>query len=274
MNKVFPVLFDFLLSMLVMAGCTTAKFPQNTTDIAGSKRVNLFNGKNLDGWYKFVQYRGRDNDPKQVFTVHDGLIHVSGEEYGSIITNDVFENYKLVVEFKWGTHTYSPRIENARDNGVLIHSNGEDGGYSGIWMHSIECQIIEGGTGDLLVVGDSTTNFSLSSPVAQEKQNGTYIFQPNGSLATIHGGRINWFARDPNWKDIKGFRGKNDIEKPTGEWNHMECIAEGDKISIMLNGTLVNQAVNVRPSKGRIQIQSEGAEIFFRQVTLTPLDIK
>lgn len=268
MNKVLFVFFAFL-SILVVNGCRSTK---SNNSSASSKTINLFNGENLDGWYSFIQYRGRNTDPKKVFTVHDGLIHVSGEEYGSIITTKEYSNYKLTAEFKWGEHTYAPRVDNARDNGILIHSTGEDGGYSGIWMHSIECQIIEGGTGDLLVVGDSSPKFSLTSYVAPEKQNGTYIFQPNGSLATIHGGRINWFGRDPNWKDIKGFRGKNDIEKPTGEWNHMECVAEGNKISIMLNGTLVNQAVNVRPSSGRIQIQSEGAEIFFRQVTLTPLN--
>jgi hypothetical protein len=268
MNKVLFVFFAFL-SISMVNGCRSVKADSSS---ASSKTINLFNGKNLDGWYSFIQYRGKNTDPKKVFTVDDGLIHVSGEEYGSIITTKEYSNYKLTAEFKWGEHTYAPRVDNARDNGILIHSTGEDGGYSGIWMHSIECQIIEGGTGDLLVVGDSSPKFSLTSHVAPQKQNGTYIFQPNGPPATIHGGRINWFARDPEWKDIKGFRGKNDVEKPTGEWNHMECIAEGDKITIMLNGTLVNQAENVRPSRGRIQIQSEGAEIFFRQVTLTPLN--
>jgi len=70
---------------------------------------------------------------------------------------------------------------------------------------------------------------------------------------------------------VKGFRGENDIEKPTGEWNRIECIAMDDKISIILNGTLVNQALKVKPSSGRIQIQSEGAEIFFKRIDLTPL---
>ncbi len=274
MNKVLFASFTFLSSMLIMEGCYTTKSSHTDGDPIDSKTMKLFNGKNLEGWYSFIQYRGRDNDSKKVFTVHDGLIHISGEEYGSIITKEEYGNYKLVVEFKWGTHTYAPRVDNARDNGVLVHSTGEDGGYSGIWMHSIECQIIEGGTGDFLVVGDGSSAFELSSPVASEKQNGTYIFKPGGSLATINKGRINWFARDPDWKDVKGFRGKNDIEKPTGEWNHMECIAEGDKISIFFNGTLVNQAVNVKPSKGRIQIQSEGAEIFFRRVEMTPLNTK
>ncbi len=266
MNRKSAASFIFLfLSLLVIAGCKTA------SNSAGSATINLFNGKDLDGWYTFIQHRGRDIDPKKVFTVQDGLIRISGEEWGCITTKDEYTNYKLVAEFKWGSKTFSPRVDNARDNGILIHSVGPDGAHDGIWMNSIECQIIEGGTGDLLVVGNHTPEFALTSPVAKEKQNDSYIFQPNGELVTIYEGRINWFDRDLNWKDVKGFRGKGDIEKPVGEWNRIECIAAGDKITIMLNGTLVNQAQNVKPDKGKIQIQSEGAEIFFRRVELIQL---
>jgi hypothetical protein len=274
MNKVFLASFAFLSSLMIMEGCSTVKTSQNSGNIVRSKTMNLFNGKNLDGWYTFLQNRGRDNDPKRVFTVHDGLIHISGEEWGCITTKEEYGNYKLVIEFKWGTQTYVPRIDNARDNGVLIHSTGVDGGASGIWMHSIESNIIEGGMGDLLVVGDGSDKFALTSTVAPKKPGSGNVFKPGGESLTIHEGRIDWFARDPNWKDVKGFRGKNDIEKPVGEWNRMECIAEGDKISIILNGTLVSQAQNVKPSKGRIQIQSEGAEIFYRRIDLTPLNTK
>ncbi|MEQ1586666.1 MAG: family 16 glycoside hydrolase, partial [Cyclobacteriaceae bacterium] len=152
-----------------------------------------------------------------------------------------------------------------------LHSIGEDGGSEGIWMHSIECQIIEGGTGDFIVVGDGTDKFSITCPVADEKQQDSYVFQQEGQLASIHGDRINWYGRDPNWKDVIGFRGTQDVEKPMSEWNTLECIAKGDEIAIYLNGTLVNRAFKVKPSKGRIQIQSEGAEIFFRKVVLEPL---
>ena len=274
MNRLFIISFSFLFLSMLPEACVTPKTAARPGNITGSKTVPVFNGKNLDGWYSFIQNRGRDNDPKKVFTVHDGLIHVTGEEYGCITTKEEYSNYKLVVEFKWGVQTFAPRVNNAKDNGVLLHSTGPDGGYSGIWMHSIECQIIEGGTGDLLVVGDGSPKFELSSPVAPEKQNGAYIFQPGGALATINGGRINWFARAGNWQDVKGFRGEKDIEKPAGEWNRIECIAEDDKIAITLNGILVNQAQQVKPDKGRIQIQSEGAEIFFRRVDLTPLNAK
>ncbi|MEP6594654.1 MAG: DUF1080 domain-containing protein [Ginsengibacter sp.] len=274
MNKIILASFAFLSSLMIMEGCSTAKTSQNSGNIVRSKTINLFNGKNLDGWYTFLQHNGRDNDPKKVFTVHEGLIHISGEEWGCITTKEEYSNYKLLVEFKWGTQTYAPRMDNARDNGILLHSTGKDGGSGGIWMHSIECQIIEGGTGDFIIVGDGSQKFAITSPVGKEKQGDSYIFQPHGSMVTINEGRINWFGRDPDWKDAKGFRGEKDMEKPVGEWNRLECIAEGDKISIILNGTLVNQAINVSPSKGHIQIQSEGAEIFFRRVDLIPLNQK
>jgi len=234
-----------------------------------NSKIKLFNGENLDGWYKFIKDKGRNNDPGNVFTVQDGVIRISGEEFGCITTNMGYENYKLLVEFKWGDITFAPRVEKARDSGVLLHSTGEDGGYSGIWMHSIECQLIEGGTGDLLVVGDGSEKFSLTCTVAPDKQGGSYVYKPSGNPVTINGGRINWFGRDPQWKDVKGFRGAKDIEKPLGKWNKLECIVNGKEIFIYLNGTLVNHAIDVKPQKGRIQIQSEGAEVLFRRIDLT-----
>ncbi len=240
---------------------------QNNAEI-----IKLFNGHNLDGWYTFLQNRGRDTDPKRVFTVQDGMIRIFGEEWGCITTHIEYENYSIVVEFKWGGLTFEPKLENARDSGLLLHSRGEDGGHNGIWMHSIECQIIEGGTGDFIVVGDGTSQFEITGTVASEKQGSSFIFQLEGHTESIQKGRINWYGRDPEWKDVLGFRGENDIEKPVGEWNTLECIALDGQISIFLNGILVNRATNVKPDKGRMQIQSEAAEIFFRRVELTPLN--
>lgn len=258
-----------LISLLLIFSITA--FSQSQSENGVKNKITLFNGENLDGWYKFVQNRGRDNDPKNVFTVQDGMIRISGEEWGGITTNEEFENYRLIVEFEWGGKTFAPRLENARDSGILLHSIGEDGASDGIWMHSIECQLIEGGTGDFIVVGDGSKNFSITSPVASQKQGSSYLFQPGGELATINGGRINWYGRDPGWKDVIDFRGSQDVEKPVGKWNKVECVVEGDEITIYLNGKLVNHATSVKPSKGRIQIQSEGAEIFFRKVELRPL---
>lgn len=241
---------------------------------ADQAKVQLFNGENLDGWYTFLKDKGRDNDPNKVFTVQNGLLTISGEEFGCITSNSEYENYKLIVEFKWGETTFEPRVGKAMDSGILLHSIGDDGGSSGIWMNSIECQLIEGGTGDVIVVGDGTPAFSATCLVSPEKQNGSYVFNPEGELVTIYSGRLNWYGRDPNWKDVKGFRGANDIENIVGEWNIVECIAQGGEILIYLNNQLVNHIVEAQPQKGRIQIQSEGAELFVRRIDLIPLSLE
>jgi len=256
----------FCLVSCVFVSCTSS---EKSTESEGT--IQLFNGKNLDGWYKYLKTTGKDNDPKNVFTVSNGEIFITGEDYGCITTNEEYENYRLVVDFKWGEKTYEPRIDKARDNGVLIHSQGEDGAFSGSWMYSIECQIIEGGTGDFLVVGDGSDQFELTSMVADPEKPGAKLYQSGGRPATINSGRIDWFARSTSWRDTVDFRGKYDIEKPVGEWNTMEVVAFGDKVDIYLNGMLVNQAFDVKPSKGRIQIQSEGAEMYVRKVELTPI---
>ncbi len=233
--------------------------------------IQLLCGNITDHFYTYIRDRGRDSDPKQVFTVQDGSLRISGEEWGCITTKEEYENYRLIAEFKWGERAFAPREDRARDCGILVHSVGEDGAYGNVWMRSIECQIIEGGTGDFIVVGDDTENFAITCPVAPEKVADCHVYQPGGELATIHGGRVNWWGRDPEWKDVKGFRGAKDVEKPVGEWNRMECIVKGDEITIILNGVEVNHAQNVKPRRGKIQVQSEAAEIFFRKIELVPL---
>jgi len=262
-----------MLVLLFVALLTTGKVKAKEIDLStkGQAPIKLFNGSNLDGFYTFLRNSGKDNDPCGVFTVQDGLLRISGQEWGCVTTENEYRNYHLVAEFKWGSITYPPREHKARDCGILVHSVGTHGAFHGLWLFSIECQIIEGGTGDFIVVGDKSKAYAITCPVRPEKSGGRYVYQPCGKMVTIHSGRINWFGRDPNWRDIKDFRGKDDIEKPVGQWNRYECIADGDYIKVILNGVTVNESFNTRPSKGRIQIQSEGAEIFFRRVELLPL---
>ena len=266
----------FFLTGLCMAAVFFSAFPQlfaqeTAAASEATATIHLFNGKDLNGWYTYLKDRGRDQDPKQVFTVTDGVLRISGEEYGCITSLEEYENYHLYVEFKWGEKTWGARTDKARDSGVLVHSVGEDGAYGGMWMHSIECQMIEGGTGDILVVGDGSEQFLATCTVAPEMSAGCHVYQPDGQPATIHSGRVNWYGRDPEWKDAKDFRGERDVEKPVGEWNLLECVADGETLTVMLNGVVVNKCLKVQPNKGRIQIQSEGAELFVRRVDLIPL---
>lgn len=234
--------------------------------------IKLFNGQDLTGWYTWLQDT-KYEDPRKVFTVHDGLLHISGDGLGCLTTKDDYRDYHLIAEFKWGPRTWHGRKEKTKDSGILIHSFGEDGAYNGIWMKSIEAQVIEGGCGDFIVVaGQGATPETLNIVCETAKdRDGETIWKKGGERKTFARGRVNWFGRDPDWKDVLGFRGKDDVEKPDGEWNRMEVICEGGKITNIVNGVVVNQALDCMPKSGKIQIQTELAEVFYRTFELHPL---
>src|SRR5687767_3269945 len=89
--------------------------------ITPSKRIKLFNGKNLDGWYTWLVETKYD-DPKKVYSVKDGMIRISGEDWGGLTTKDQYRDYHLIVEWKWGTVTQGKRANAARDSGILVHA--------------------------------------------------------------------------------------------------------------------------------------------------------
>lgn len=243
-------------------------FAREVPTVRTREPIFQFNGKDLEGFYPFVRGRGL-SDPHGVFSVRDGMIRSSGEEFGGLATVNEYSNYLLVVEWKWGEQTWVPRKSAARDSGVLVHCVGKDGAAGGNWMESQECQIIEGGTGDLLMVGGKGQP-SLTCEV-RIGPDGQPYYQKGGQPLTRKGGRFNWWGRDPKWKDRLGFRGARDVEKPTGEWNRMEVICDGDTITVVLNGYVVNVGTKSSHTKGKIQFQSEGAEIFFRKIEVRPL---
>jgi hypothetical protein len=227
-----------------------------------------FNGKDLTGFYVYTRDHGY-TDPNHVFTVRDGLLHVSGEEYGGVATCGNFGNYHLVVEWRWGGKTWGGRIDKARDSGILLHCVGPDGAAGSGWMESIECQIIEGGCGDLLMVGGQG-----KPRLSCELKRGTgkaMVFEKGGERVTRNSGRFDWWGRDPGWKDVVGFRGRRDVEKPLGEWNRMEVICDGDSITNVVNGFVVNMGTASSATQGKILFQSEGAEIEFRRIEVRPL---
>src|SRR5262245_45930676 len=230
--------------------------------ITPKETIQLFNGNDLTNFYTWLGPPGKDqpplgknNDPEKVFTVHDGMIHVSGKIFGAFITEKEFENYHLVAEFRWGTQTYPPREKKAMDSGILLHCVGEDGAAGGVWMESIECQIIEGGTCDFILVGGKNTpgltveheHRSTFSKGGKESKQPYY--KPGAPTKEFKGGRINWYARDPHWEDVVGFRGKHDVEKPVGEWNTLECVCAGDTITNILNGQVVNKGTKSSHTK-------------------------
>ncbi len=228
------------------------------------KVVKLFNSKDLSGFYTFLPSKGKNSDPDNVFTVKDGIIRVSGTEFGYFCTEQEYENYHLTVEFKWGEATHPPRKDKARDSGILYHFPAD--APDRVWPKSIECQLIEGGTGDVILVNGGS--------IAYEERLKPYFagVKLSEDGKRIVAGRINWYGRSPEWKDVVNFRGKDDLEKPVGEWNVVEVIADGDKFTHVVNGRIAAQGKGAEPRKGKILFQSEGAEVFFRRIELQPLE--
>lgn len=204
------------------------------------------------------------DDPKDVWTFQpDGTLHVSGRGYGYVATKRNFRDYHLVLEYRWGAKTWGKRETRARDNGILLHARGPHGAYGGTWMASIECQLIEGGTGDILVLSpkladgtELTTSVSCEATLDRDKER---IWTKGAPRVTVTSGRVNWEKRDVDWVDAKDFRGRADVEKPVGEWNRLEVIARGDTLRYVLNGVVVNEAFDAKPSEGRVLLQTEGA---------------
>lgn len=252
---------------------SSARQNSNSADQAGTSAITptktlvLFNHRDLDGWYPFLRDH-HAQDPLKVFTVKDGVLRISGEEWGGIATVGTYRDYHLVVEWKWGGATWGERKDRARDSGILVHGVGADGVASSSWLESIESQVIEGGVGDFILVAGRHKP-SVQAEVRQEGDQ--IIWQRGGERRTLTEGRINWYGRDPHWSDTLGFRGAQDVEKAAGEWNRHEVIARADTLTNIINGVTVNELSGSSHTAGKIQIQSEGAEILVRTVELHPL---
>jgi hypothetical protein len=243
-------------------------FAKDLPEVEAGAPVLEFNGTDLDGFYTYLKDNAYE-DPKGVFAVVDGEIRITGEEWGGITTRDEFEDYHLIVEWRWGDETFAPRADRSRDSGILLHCVGEDGAAGGQWMESVECQIIEGGCGDFILVGGAGRP-TLTCEVRE--QGGQLYFDPvDGTPETRDSVRFNWWGRDPEWKDVLGFRGGRDVEKPAGEWNRMEVICDGDTITNIVNGYVVNVGTDSSHTRGKILLQSEGAELFCRRFEVRPL---
>src|SRR4051812_3921426 len=233
----FVAWFGLVFVSCFVSGCAT--------NGGGGKVAHLLNHKDLNNFYSYLKDFGREKDPDHVFTLTNGVLRISGQYLGYLATRETnYANYKLIAEFKWGEKTWAPRANNARDSGVLVHFVGKDQ----VWPKSIEAQIIEGGTGDILVV--------------------------SGAYLTVDGvtkgpaiARFDRPGRNP-WKDVKGFRGPHEIEKRAGHWNRIEILCHDRDLSIKVNGHETLAGTRADPHAGKILVQSEGAEIFFRRLDL------
>ncbi len=250
-NRIF-----FLAGILLFSQSISAQ------EVRNNSVVSLFNGKNLDGWYQIANDQGTE---KNLFTVEKGMVRTyasqkagSQQSFGALITNQEYENYELNLEYKWGEKKFKPRENDVRDAGVLFHIFGEEI----IWPGGIECQIQEGDTGDLWIV-----KARASTKIDPYRRN----FDPKGIFQTI-GNSPKEFNKSPRsfcW------------EQPG--WNKVRILVKGDFAQFFINDKLVNEAIDMKRwdenkkewvslTKGKILLQAEGSEIFYRNITIQSLN--
>ncbi len=231
----------------------------------------LFNGENLDGWDTWVgpleedgEAPGLNKDPLNLFSVVDldgeKVIRISGEVNASLATKEEFENYHLTMEFKWGDEVFK-----TYNSGLLYHSYGDFGVGLGVWMSSHELQMKTGSIGDSYRMGKSYFEIPMV-----KNADGKYVY--------AKGGEVTPSIPDTETRVI----GKDaDYEKPAGEWNTVELYCYGGSSVHVVNGNvnMVNHNSgkylgegNIEPlTKGKIQLQSEGGELFIRHVNVKPI---
>jgi hypothetical protein len=206
------------------------------TSVQGQKMKPLFTPDKPNDWHIYINKLGKNNDPNHVFKFEQNVLHVSGENFGYIVTEKKYSNFHFIVEFKWGEKKYPPRENSKRDAGVLYHVDFHDG--EKVWPRSLEFQIQEGDCGDFWMT-DSTT--------------------------IIHADTL---TPPMNWHRVIKSR---DAEKPNGEWNKVEIIVNKGKITHLLNGEEVNSGRLGNTTIGYIILQSEGAEIYYRNAQIQEL---
>jgi 3-keto-disaccharide hydrolase len=256
----------------------------------------LWNGKNLDGWTtwmqapsptsdvpglkrddagKYLEAIGSGRDPLKVFTVAEDVdgrsaIRISGEVFGELRTKESFKDYHLKFQFKWGEKKWPPRDrpETKRDSGLLYHVHAEPGAEGRTWARSVELQIQEGDVGDLYAVGSAIAVRSKARPGVTPA---IYDYDPTGE----------WFYFSQSHGSSGRCVKQPDNEKPTGEWNTVELIAFGEDSIHIVNGKVVMrlhgpQRIDTKlpevVTSGPIILQSEGAEVFYRDIQVRPIE--
>jgi hypothetical protein len=269
-------LLFLLILFAAFSGCKTAQTPKNTA----SAWRPLMNGKDLAGWDTYLgplfdtltgkqvgAPLGINVDPRKTFSVvmedNKPALRVSGEHFGGISTQNEYSNYHLRLAFKWGKQKWAPRKNAKRDSGLLYHAVGAHGAGHGFWMRSQEFQIQEGDCGDYWSIAKSIVDIP-----ATEVKTGEFRYDPAAQLQTFG---------DEKPGGLRCFKSP-DAENPTGEWNILEVYCLGDTSVHVVNGKTVMTLFHSRQpgddgkdlplKKGRIQLQSEGAEVFYRDIEI------
>ncbi|WP_083631376.1 3-keto-disaccharide hydrolase [Labilibacter marinus] len=178
------------------------------------------------------------------------VLNISGKVYAGLTSLKTYSNYHMTLLFKWGEKKYEPRLDKLRDNGLLYHCYGEHGAFWDVWKSCLESQIQEGDFGDL---------FTLAGTSAQVRVNENGRFDANSEVIKK-----------------KAKRGI-DAESPHGEWTRVDLYVIGDKAIHVTNGVVSLALTDAKDDKGnaltegQIQIQSEGAEAYAKDICIRPI---
>lgn len=225
--------------MITSAQTALAALALLFTTSARAQVVQLFNGRDLQGWHVDVPAMDKDPALSSPFIVRDGKLVSLGKPAGHIITDAIHENYRLTVEYR-----FAGKPGNC---GVLVHASTPRALY-GMFPQAIEAQLMHTNAGDFwCIVQDITTP----------------------DMEARRGPKENWGVDGKKLRRIPNLT--DNSEKPAGEWNTMviECVA--DKIKVWVNNDLVNYGYDCEATRGQIALQAEGSEVEFRKVELTPI---
>jgi hypothetical protein len=230
----------------------------------------LFNGKDLSGFYVHLQGKERGEDPDKIFQVHDGMIHVYKDNpvgtampFGGIVTEKDYSHYRLRLQYKWGNKQFPPRAVGKRDAGILYHVVATDG----MWPTSVEYQIQEGDTGDFFMV------YTRCEVTFNPDQPDQFLPAADGGVPKVIGGA----------GQVVRFIKRGDYEL-ADDWNTAEVVVRGDEAIHILNGKVNNRCTKMQIrdpeskeewvplTKGRILLQCEWAELFYRNIEIMELD--
>ena len=265
--KRFILTNSTLLLVLLFGFSTTVSAQQSSA----REWKSLFNGKDLTGWGTYLvpsvaatdqQVIGLNKDPHGVFTVENGMLRISGQDWGGVFTNESFSNYHLRFQVRFGNKKWAPRENVVPDGGLLFHCSMPYDFGSKCWMRSIELQIQESDIGDYHNVGAGEPRI----PTIKSTDDGVVVDQYSpGAPFKVTKSRV--------------FRSGN-FESAPNDWTTGELIAVGPDAVFIVNGFVVNRMYNIfradlqKPTtSGQLQFQSEGAEHYLRNIELRPVPL-
>lgn len=226
-----------LALFLATAFCVPATYALEP--VASEKTKSLFNGKDLTGWHVDVPKRDSNPDLEPTFIVRNGMLVSLGQPGGHVITDAIYENYRLEVEYR-----FAAKPGNC---GVLVHASTPRALYK-MFPKSIEVQMNSGHAGDFWCIAEDIT-------------------VPD--MVKRRGPQENWGVIEGKGRRILNLT--DDSEKKPGEWNSMRIECVQDAIKVWVNGDLVNHGTKCTATKGQIALQAEGSEVEFRKLELTPI---